>query len=83
MGTVKVEQNSKAIEAIMRSPEVVAALKRKADAIARAAGPGFRSEVKQGTKDRARATVWAGTYEARRAQAKDRALTKAIDAGRS
>ena len=83
MAVEKLNLDSKAIEAIMRSPEVQAELKRRADAIARGAGPGFRSEVKQGRGDRAIATVWTGTYEARKAQAHDRALTKAIDAGRS
>jgi hypothetical protein len=33
--------------------------------------------------NRARASVWTATREAMEAEAKDRALTRAIDAGRS
>ena len=73
--------NSKAIEQLMSSPEMARELKRRADAIARAAGPGNRVEVKQG-RDRQFATVWTATNDARKAEANDRALTRAIDAGR-
>lgn len=77
----KFERNSAEIEKLLRSPAVMAECKRRADNIARAAGPGFRTAAEQGT-GRARAVVWAGTYEARKAEANDRALTRAIDAGR-
>lgn len=78
---VNVKLDSGEIEKLLRSPEVQRELKRRADNIARAAGPGFRSDVGQGY-DRARASVWAFTGAARKAEAENRALTRAIDAGR-
>lgn len=76
------EPNYEDIGKMLRSPEVQRELARRADAIAKAAGPGMRANVYQG-QDRARARVWTGTVEARKAEAEDRALTRAIDAGRS
>lgn len=78
---IRIELDSAGIEALLRSPEVVADLQRRADAIAAAAGPGMRATVYQG-RDRARAEVWTGTYAARDAEAEGRALTRALDAGR-
>lgn len=56
-------------------------LKEIADDIDAAAGPGFEVNTEVGP-NRARAEVRTATLEARLAEAKDRALTRAIDAGR-
>ncbi len=82
MGMIRIELDSAGIEQFLRSPEVEADLKRRAAAIARAAGDGMHHATIQGRKDRVSAQVWTGTVQARRAEAEDRALTRAIDAGR-
>ncbi len=82
MAKVRIELNKKAVREILRSPEVQADLKRRADAIAAAAGPGHETDLSVG-RNRARASVVTATHEARRAEAVDRALTRAIDAGRN
>lgn len=82
MSKAKLKLDDKALEQILRSPEMQRELGRRANNIAKEAGPGFRSFVYQGDKDRARARVWSGTQQAKKAEAEDRALTRAIDAGR-
>jgi len=79
--TVRVELNSDGIRALLRSEAVRADLERRARAIAEAAGEGFEVESQVGS-NRARASVRTATAEAREAEATDRALTRAIDAGR-
>lgn len=78
---VRIELDSKGIEQLLRSSEVEADLRRRAAAIARAAGDGMHHGTVQG-RDRVAGQVWTGTVQARRAEAKDRALTRALDAGR-
>ena len=73
--------NRKAFEALRRSPGVAADLRRRADAIASAAGDGFVAESGQG-RSRARAAVIATTYQARRRSAADNVLVRSLDAGR-
>lgn len=82
MAKIRIELNSKAIRDLLRSPEVQAELLRRAQNIAAAAGPGMEASVVPG-RNRARASVITATAEARRAQATDRVLTRALDAGRS
>lgn len=77
----RVVLDSKAIEAILSSPEMARELKRRGEAVARAAGPGMRSNVVQ-TGDRKRVNVWTGTAAAKKAEAVNRALTRALDAAR-
>lgn len=79
---VRIELDSRGIEQLLRSPEVEADLRRRAQNIARAAGDGMHFATAQGRKDRVSAQVWTGTVKARRAEAEDRALTRALDAGR-
>lgn len=79
--SARVQLDSKGIEQLLRSPEVVKDLERRAAAVAAAAGPGMRSGAYQG-RDRARARVWTGSAAAKRAEAESRALTRAIDAAR-
>lgn len=78
---VRIEMNRAGVGALLKSAEVQADLKRRAEAIAQAAGDGMDVDVRVG-KTRARASVRTGTFEARRAEARDKALTSALDAGR-
>lgn len=66
---------------LRNSPEVKADLERRARAIAASAGSGFEVSS-QGGKNRARASVITGTFEARREQAKSNVLQRALDSGR-
>ena len=81
MAKVQVRVNTSGAQSILKSSEVRAFLKAKADRIAAAAGAGFESSSMVGP-NRARASVITATAKARRAEAKDRALTRALDAGR-
>ena len=78
---VRIEMNAKAIRKLLRSPEVRADLERRARNIANAAGKGFAADSIV-TSKRARAMVYTSSYEGMRAEAEQRALTRAIDAGR-
>lgn len=77
----RIEINSAGIQALLKSDEVQALLQAKAERIAAAAGEGFEASSRLGAT-RARASVITATRAARKAEAVDRALTKAIDAGR-
>lgn len=79
--TVRLEFNQAGFAALAKGPEVAALLERKAEAIAAAAGDGFEVTSAVGAT-RARSTVLAATQEARVAEATDKALTRAIGAGR-
>jgi hypothetical protein len=79
--SIRVEVNDAGIRALLKSPEVQAMLKAKADRIAAAAGPGMEATSWTG-RTRARASVITATAKARRAEATNRSLTRAIDAGR-
>lgn len=78
---VRIELNRKGIRDLLTSTEVQRDLERRAEAIARAAGPGHRVEVNPG-RNRARAAVVTDTFEAMHAEATTRDLSRAIDAGR-
>lgn len=77
----KIEFNDAGFRAILRSPEVQADLVARAERIAAAAGEGFDVATKVG-KRRVRASVGTGSLEAVHAEAVDKVLTSAIDAGR-
>lgn len=81
MPLYRIKLNHKGVRALLRSPQVLADLERRARAIAAAAGPGHRVESGVG-RNRARAAVVTETPEARHAEATERNLTRAIDAGR-
>lgn len=78
---VRIKLNRRAFPVLLKCPEVQAELKRHADPIAEAAGLGMEVDLYVG-KTRARATIRTATFEARRAEATNRALTRALDAGR-
>lgn len=69
------------IGAILKSAKVQAELKARADRIAAAAGEGMVATVQVG-KNRARASVITATRKARENEARNRSLTRALDAGR-
>lgn len=73
--------NRAGVRELLRSPEVKADLEARARRVAARAGDGMRVESATG-RNRARAAVITDTIEARRAEAKHRALTSAIDAAR-
>lgn len=81
MSAVRVVLNRRNIRALLKSPGVAADLRRRAENIARAAGPGHRVESEIG-RNRARAAVITDTIPAMLAEARDRNLTRALDAGR-
>jgi hypothetical protein len=78
---IRIEINSAGIQALLKSAEVQADLEARANRIAAAAGEGMEASSRIG-KTRARASVITTTRKARLAEAEDRALTKALDAGR-
>jgi hypothetical protein len=81
MASIRVKLNKQGVRQLLTSAAAQADLDRRARRIAAAAGPGFEAESTP-SPARAHATVVTGTTEARIAEATDRALTRAIDAGR-
>lgn len=77
---VTVKLKSAGVQEILRTPEVFD-LEGRAQRIAVAAGEGMEAFVQVG-KARARAAVVTTTREAMEAEATDRALSRALDAGR-
>ena len=77
----RLKLNKDGIVALLQSEEVQQDLAARGARIASAAGDGVEAEL---TKNRDRAVVFVRTEtnEARKAEAEDRALTRAIDAGR-
>lgn len=82
-GSVRIEITPGAIQEILKSPEVQNELGARADRIAAAAGgePDYEVEVLVGAT-RARASIRTASFEAMRAEANDRTLLSALDAGR-
>lgn len=66
---------------LLKSGGVLADLERRARAVAAAAGEGHEASAVVG-KNRARASVITATAEARRGEAKDHRLLRALDAAR-
>lgn len=84
MGAVKgirVKLNPKGVRAILQSQEVADDLEKRGERIGTAAGPGHDVVVSQ-NRDRKVVFVRAETDEARRADAENHSLLRAIDAGR-
>lgn len=81
MAKVRIELNHDGVAKLLKSAGVQADLKRRGDAIAEAAGEGMEADAAIGAT-RARATVRTATPAAMEREATDRALTRAIDAGR-
>lgn len=81
MSKVEIKLNSAGMEELLRSPAVMADLRARANRIARSAGFGYRVYVEQG-RSRARASVVAGSRRARRDNARNNTLLRALGAGR-
>ena len=81
MANRRVKINYQGIGEILRGDKMVAELRKRAERVANAAGPGHRVDVQVGEK-RARAAVITDTTEAIRNERRDRSLTRAIDAAR-
>jgi hypothetical protein len=79
---IRVKLNSKGVRELLNSPEVQADLLERAERIRAAAGSDEDFVVHESTSDRAGAVVVTASHEGRRAEAEDRVLTQAIDAGR-
>lgn len=81
---VRIEFLSQGFREVLLSPEVANELRARAERIADAAGEGFEAEVFTGSFGGGRhvATVRSDTFTAARAEAEDKALTRAIEAGR-
>lgn len=77
----RVKMLSKGSRQVLRSPEVRSETQRRLDAVAQAAGPGFEVEVTVGD-ERILGAVRPATYDAARREARDRVLTRALDAAR-
>ncbi|UGS26325.1 hypothetical protein K8F61_17115 [Microbacterium resistens] len=79
---LRVKIHSPAVVALMQSQEVADDLTARGTRIAEAAGgEGFEVRTTQ-NRDRAVVFVTTVTHEARKAEAEDRALTRAVGAGR-
>lgn len=79
--SVRIDLNRSGVRDLLRGDAVQADLKRRADKIAQAAGPGHKVNVSVG-RNRVRAEVVTDTFQARAREATGRSLTRAIDAGR-
>lgn len=80
--SAKLVLNGRGIREFLRSSEVLRDLEARANRIAARAGAGMRVETRQKGKQRARAAVITNTPQARVAEARNRVLTKSLDAGR-
>lgn len=79
---VRIDLNRASVKALLRSPEVLAELERRARNIAAAAGPGHIVDSQIG-RNRARAAVITDSFGAMWREARERNLSRSIDAGRS
>lgn len=80
-GSMRIEINRAGVIALLNDPKVSADLTSRGHRIAAAAGEGVAVETTS-NRDRAVAFVRTETFEAKRAEAEHRTLTRAIDAGR-
>lgn len=81
MSKVRVRINNRALAALLKGDEVKTDLDDRAARIAAAAGEGMETDGEVG-RQRYRASVRTADVEAMKAEAKDRALSRAVDAGR-
>lgn len=79
---IKIEMIPSGFVETMRSAEVRADLKARAERIRDATGVEGFEVIETDNAGRSGALVVAATIQARRAEAKDKVLTRAIDAGR-
>lgn len=82
MAKFRVTVDKAAVAKILRDKGVADDLRRRGENIAKTAGDGFDVDVWQG-RDRVRATVRATTPAARRAEARERRLSRSLRAGKT
>ena len=82
MASVRVKLNSSGIREVLRSDEVREDILRRAEAIKAAAGGDDHEAGAEVVGNRVMGWVVTATPEAKRAEAEDRTLTRALDAGR-
>lgn len=80
MTKVSFDLDSKGARDLMRSPQMQAELRRRADELARRMGPGFEVKITVGA-NRARATITAKTREARLRQAREHVIERVMGSG--
>jgi hypothetical protein len=81
--SIRIALNPRGVRALLQSPEITEDLERRGEAIATAAGGAPDFEVRADrNRDRTVVFVTAATFDGRNAESEDRALTRAIDAGR-
>ena len=76
-----IEIHREAIGQLLKSPAVLADLKRRAEAIAAAAGEGYEAEAEV-QKHRARAAVHTTTFDSVKDNFDNNTLIQSIDSGR-
>lgn len=81
MADTKVKLNLRGLNALMTSREVTAEVVKRAQAIQRAAGPNFEVNVVP-HKFTARAFIRPANVEGAKEEARDKRLTRALNAGR-
>lgn len=82
MAIVVHKLNEAGVRKLLNSNAVRNEMIRRAQRMQEAAGGSPDFKVMTGTSDRAIAVVITGTHKGRELEAEDRALTRAIDAGR-
>ena len=77
MSKNKFELNYAGVRALMRSEEMQAILKGKADNATNSLGEGYKSDIYVG-KNRANAMIYADSYRAKRDNLKNNSILKAV-----
>lgn len=81
MAKAKIKMNNAAVVEMLKSPALEAVLLSNAERIAGSAGSGYEAELGAGGRTRSRAFVSTATYEARRDNAKNATLLRALGGG--
>lgn len=81
MSKVRIELNRAGITQILKSPSMRSAVERRARQIAAASGPGYEADSMIG-RNRARASVYAKSFRARRDNARNNTILRNIGAAR-
>jgi len=76
-----IKLNSAGMREMLKMPGIVADVRRRAEAVARAAGDGFEARTTP-RRNRARAEAVASSFDARRRQSKSSTLLAALSAAR-
>lgn len=78
---MRIKWRRKAFPEMRLSPEVLAEIARRGQAMASACGDGFEADARAG-KNRARSIVYADTIKAKRQDAKRNVILSNVDAAR-